>query len=124
VGTWTCAHTVGNDSGTYRTTYAKTLGNLWLRQTYKFPPKQFGSNAPAVDAEFLIGYDETRQGWVRFGAISTGQYFAIRMTDTDNGRVIVQVCNFLQASDAGDGGERRDVYQEIELGICRRRAEL
>jgi hypothetical protein len=38
-----------------------------------------------VNAEFLMSYDERRQAWVRFGAISTGQYFAIRMSDMPNG---------------------------------------
>jgi hypothetical protein len=85
VGTWNCAHTVGTFSGTYTTTYAKPLGELWLKQTYDFPPKQFGGDEAPVRAEFLIGYDEKRQAWVRFGVISTGQYFAIRMTDTDTG---------------------------------------
>jgi hypothetical protein len=85
VGTWSCAHTVGSFSGTYETTYAKTLGGAWLRQTYEFPPRQFGNNEPPVNAEFLTGYDERRQAWVRFGAISNGQYFAIRMTDTPGG---------------------------------------
>jgi len=85
VGTWSCAHAVGNFSGTYKTSYAKTLGGAWLRQTYEFPPKQFGSNEEPVKAEFLIGYDDRRQAWIRFGAISNGQYFAIRMTDTPDG---------------------------------------
>jgi len=85
VGTWSCTHSVGSFSGTYKTSYAKVLGGAWLRQTYEFPPKQFGSNETSVNAEFLIGYDERRQTWVRFGAISTGQYFAIRMTDTPSG---------------------------------------
>ena len=85
VGSWTCAHTVGSFSGTYRTSYAKILGGAWLRQTYEFPPRQFGSNAQPVNAEFLIGYDERRKAWVRFGATSTGQYFAIRMTDMPDG---------------------------------------
>ena len=85
VGTWNCAHTVGSFSGAYKTTYAKTLGGAWLRQTYEFPPKQFAANEPPVNAEFLIGYDERRQAWVRFGAISTGQYFAIRMADKPDG---------------------------------------
>jgi hypothetical protein len=84
VGTWNCAHTVGTFSGTYTTTYSKPLGDLWLRQTYDFPPKQIAESEPAVHAEFIMGYDERRQAWVRFGAISTGQYFAIRMTDTDD----------------------------------------
>jgi hypothetical protein len=82
VGTWNCAHTVGTFSGTYTTTYANALGNLWLKQTYDFPAKQMKEAEPAVHAEYLRGYDERRQAWVRFGAMSTGQYFAIRMTDT------------------------------------------
>jgi len=85
VGTWSCAHTVGTFSGTYTTSYANALGDLWLRQTYDFPPRQFGEQGDAVRAEFLMGYDERRQAWVRFGVLSTGQYFAIRMTDTGGG---------------------------------------
>ncbi len=85
-GTWSCDHTVGTFSGKYKTTYAKVLGNLWLKQTYDFPPQQFtGHTEPAVTAEALIGFDERRQAWVRFFANSTGQYFPIRMTETDNG---------------------------------------
>lgn len=38
-----------------------------------------------MHAEYFMGYDERRQGWVRFGAMSTGQYLAIRMTDTGDG---------------------------------------
>src|SRR5438445_8399546 len=85
VGTWNCAHTVGTFSGTYTTTYAKALGDLWLKQTYDFPPAQTAEREPAVQGEWLMGYDERRQAWVRFGAMSTGQYFAIRMTDTGDG---------------------------------------
>jgi hypothetical protein len=86
VGTWSCAHTVGTFSGKYSTTYTKVLGNLWLKQTYDFPPQQTAERTePAVTAETLIGYDEGRQAWVRFFANSTGQYFAIRMTDIGNG---------------------------------------
>lgn len=83
VGTWSCEHTVGSFSGKYTTAYAKVLGDAWLRQTYDFPSGQF-AEAP-VKAEFLMGYDERRQAWVRFGAISNGQYFAIRMTETPGG---------------------------------------
>ena len=81
VGTWHCAHTVGTFSGTYTTTYANALGNLWLRQTYDFPPRQLQENKEAEHAEALFGYDEGRQTWVRFLTLSTGQYFAMRMTD-------------------------------------------
>jgi hypothetical protein len=82
VGTWSCAHTVGTFSGTYTTAYANALGDLWLRQTYEFPPSQNEKAEPAVHAEYFMGYDERRQAWVRFGVMSTGQYFAIRMTET------------------------------------------
>jgi hypothetical protein len=85
VGTWNCAHTVGTFSGTYTTTYSKAFGDLWLKQTYDFPPKQTAGSEPAVHAEYFMGYDGRRQAWVRFGAMSTGQYFAIRMTDTGDG---------------------------------------
>lgn len=34
VGSWSCAHTVGTFSGKYATNYTKTLGGLWLKQTY------------------------------------------------------------------------------------------
>jgi hypothetical protein len=86
VGTWDCNHTVGNFAGKYRTTYTKVLGDLWLKQTYDFPPQQAaGREEPAVTAEALMGYEERRQTWVRFFVNSKGQHFAIRMTDTGNG---------------------------------------
>ena len=86
LGSWNCEHTVGKFAGTYTTTYAKPLGDLWLRQTYDFPAEQMAKSEPPVRAEFIMGYDERRQAWVRFGVTSTGQYFAIRMTDTgENG---------------------------------------
>jgi hypothetical protein len=86
VGAWSCAHTVGTFAGKYTTTYAKVLGNLWLKQTYDFPPKQFGGdNERPVTAEALIGYDEGRGQWVRFFATSHGEYFSIRMKETGNG---------------------------------------
>ena len=85
VGTWNCRHTVGTFSGTYTTNYARVLGDLWLKQTYDFPPKQMSQSDPGVRAEFLMGYDEQRQAWVRFGTLSNGQYFAIRLTDTADG---------------------------------------
>ena len=58
VGTWSCAHTVGTFAGTYTTTYAKAVGDLWLKQTYDFPPGQ-ADREPAVRGEFLMGYDES-----------------------------------------------------------------
>src|SRR5437763_14875641 len=75
LGSWKCAHTVGTFAGTYTTTYAKPLGDL-------FPAEQMAASEPPVRAEFIMGYDERRQAWVRFGVTSTGQYFAIRMTDS------------------------------------------
>lgn len=86
VGTWSCTHTVGGFSGKYTTKYTLALGDLWLRQTYDFPPGQFGSkNGPAVTAEALIGYDENRSQWVRFFTTSSGDYFPIRMKETPTG---------------------------------------
>jgi hypothetical protein len=83
VGTWSCVHTVGTVSGLYKTTYANELGNLWLKQTYDFPARQ--ENGQGVQGEFVMGYDEGRQAWVRFGTMSSGKYFAIRMTETGDG---------------------------------------
>jgi hypothetical protein len=85
VGTWNCAHTVGTFSGNYTTTYSNALGDLWLKQIYDFPAGQMQENGPPEHAEYFMGYDEAHQGWVRFGAMSTGQYFAIRMTDMGDG---------------------------------------
>jgi hypothetical protein len=81
VGTWNCSHSVGDFSGTYTTAVAKSLGNLWLKQTYDFPATGEGG---AVQAEYFIGYDARSQRWVRFGAMSTGQYFAMVGTRADN----------------------------------------
>jgi hypothetical protein len=85
LGTWSCAHTVGTFSGTYTTAYTLMLGDTWLKQTYDFPPEQMGESAQPVRAEFIMTYDAQMRAWVRFGALSTGQYFAIRMTDTADG---------------------------------------
>src|SRR5262249_14104420 len=75
VGTWQCAHTVGAFSGTYRTTYTNALGGLWLKQTYDFPPTDSaGRSSPSAQAECLIGFDERRQAWGRFFAMSDGAY--------------------------------------------------
>lgn len=82
IGTWDCAHTVGNFSGTYRTSYAKVLGGKWLQQTYEFAGQK---DDPASTAVALMGFDDRRQTWVRFFANSKGQYFPIRMTDTGTG---------------------------------------
>jgi hypothetical protein len=103
VGAWSCAHTVGTFAGTYTTRYAKVLGDLWLQQTYDFPPQQFGgTNEPAVTGEALIGYDQNRSQWVRFFANSTGQYFAIRMKDTGTGWAYRYVSFFGSKPDAAE----------------------
>lgn len=85
VGTWQCQHTVGDFKGKYKTTFSKTLGGLWLKQTYDFPPGQAGEKTSAQTAEALMGYSDDKKAWVRFFANSLGQYFAIRMTETDTG---------------------------------------
>lgn len=85
VGTWSCAHQVGDFSGKYTTTYEKVMGGRWLKETYEFPPRQFDNNPNPVTAEVLIGFDERRGQWVRFFADSVGDYFPVRMKDTDNG---------------------------------------
>src|SRR6266550_6977336 len=82
-GTWTCAHTVGDFSGAYAMSFAQGLGERWLRQTLDFPAT---ATDPAVHAEYFLGYDPRIQAWIRFGAHTNGQYFAMRTTSTDNER--------------------------------------
>lgn len=82
LGSWRCTFTVGNERGAYTTTWSRVLDGVWLKQTYD-QPKQ--PRASEFQAEYLIGYDEGRRQWVRFGAMTTGQYFAIRMADTGGG---------------------------------------
>jgi hypothetical protein len=77
VGTWNCAHTVGDFSGTYATTYVPALDNAWIRQTYDFPATQ---TDPAVHAEYYLSYDPRVKRLVRFGAHSNGQYYAMKTT--------------------------------------------
>ncbi len=74
VGTWKCAHTVGDFSGTYTTSFTNALDNQWLKQRYDFPAIKTG---PAWYGEFFFGYDGRVPRWVRFGAMSTGQYFGM-----------------------------------------------
>jgi hypothetical protein len=78
IGSWNCAHTYGTFSGTYTTTYENVLGNRWIKQVYNFPPSD---TTPAMEGDWLMRYDADRQAWVRFGAMTTGQYFVIRMRD-------------------------------------------
>src|SRR5260370_35616976 len=61
VGTWNCSHQVGSFSGTYTTSFAKVLGDLWLKQTYAFPAT--ADRSGAAQAKYLIGYDRRAQRW-------------------------------------------------------------
>jgi hypothetical protein len=86
VGTWKCEHTVGKFYGTYTTTFVPVLGDLWLKQSYDFPASQrSGTVDPARQAECLMSWDPRRQYWVRFFAMSNGDWFAIRMNETGSG---------------------------------------
>jgi len=91
LGTWHCSYTVGKVAGTYTTTWATALDGNWLRETYDQPPSQSAMmktdpiDATGFRAEYFMGYDPRHHGWVRFGAMTTGQYFAIRMMPTANG---------------------------------------
>ena len=78
VGRWNCAHTVGDFSGTYTTSFANALEGLWLKQRYDFPAT---ANERAWYGEFFLGYDARVPRWVRFGAMSTGQYFGMVSKD-------------------------------------------
>ena len=78
VGTWNCRHTVGDFSGTYRTSFSNALEGEWLKQRYDFPATK---TAPAWYGEFFFGYDGRVPRWVRFGAMSTGQYFGMVSKD-------------------------------------------
>jgi hypothetical protein len=82
VGRWNCAHTVGDFSGTYITSFANALGGGWLRQTYEFPAT---ATEPAWTAEFLTGYDGRLSRWVRMGVLSTGPYFGMVSRDLGDG---------------------------------------
>ncbi|GEM_PF-1992610 len=78
VGRWNCAHTVGDFSGVYTTSFSNALDNTWLKQRYDFPPT---ATEPAWYGEFYLGYDRRSPRWVRFGAMSTGQYFGMVSKD-------------------------------------------
>ncbi|HYL27855.1 MAG TPA: hypothetical protein VEW74_08465, partial [Candidatus Nitrosotalea sp.] len=75
-------YTVGDEGGQYSTTWSLVLDGRWLEQTYDQPEQP---RARAFKAQYLVGFDERRGEWVRFGAMTTGQYFAIRMTETATG---------------------------------------
>jgi hypothetical protein len=84
VGTWNCAHTVGDFSGTYVTTFSTALEDRWLKQTYDFPATK---TEPAVHAEYFFGYDPRVNRWVRFGAHSNGMYFGMKSTSIGEGTI-------------------------------------
>jgi hypothetical protein len=83
VGTWNCAHTVGNFSGTYVMSYTKSIGDRWLKQTWDFPAT---ATEPAVHSEYFLGFDPRFPAWVRFGAHTNGQYYAMRTTSVGSDR--------------------------------------
>jgi hypothetical protein len=89
IGTWNCTYTVAptdgsapTEEGPYTTTWSNTLDGAWLKQTYDQPA---APKSEPFKAEYFIGYDERKQKWIRFGVMTTGQYFAIRMTDDGDG---------------------------------------
>lgn len=78
VGTWNCAHTVGDFSGTYTELFTSGLGRgTWIEQTYEFPAT---ATEPAVQAHYYLEYDARVPRWVRFGAHSNGQYYGMYST--------------------------------------------
>jgi len=78
VGTWNCAHTVGDFSGTYTERFANGLGHgTWIEQTYEFPAT---ATEPAVQAHYYLEYDARVPRWVRFGAHDNGQYYGMYST--------------------------------------------
>ena len=117
VGTWSCAHQVGDFSGRYTTTYEKVMGGNWLKETYDFPPRQFGGNPQAVTAEVLIGYDARHGQWVRFFADSVGDYFSIRMKDTGNGWAYQYVSFFVAMPEKPDADATFRKKSETEYVI-------
>jgi hypothetical protein len=82
IGTWNCTFTAGPSKGRYTTTWSYVLDNRWLKQTYDQAAQP---KAQPFRAEYFVGFDEARKAWVRFGAMTTGQYFAIRMNDAGDG---------------------------------------
>lgn len=101
IGTWKCTYTVGQVAGAYTTTWTNALNSHWLKQTYDQPA---APNARGFLAEYLVGYDEVRQAWVRFGAMTTGQYFAIRMADDGSGGWVWKYVSFFPRKTAETAG--------------------
>lgn len=88
VGRWNCTFTVGGREGSYTTVWANALDNRWLTQSI-IQPASRGKAREITDqgfrSKYFVGYDDEKRQWVRFGAMTTGQYFAIRMRDLPNG---------------------------------------
>jgi hypothetical protein len=82
IGTWKCSFTVGEEAGDYTTTWSRVLEGMWLEQSYDQPQQP---HAESFKANYFVGYDPHYAQWVRFGVMTTGQYFLIRMTDTPDG---------------------------------------
>jgi hypothetical protein len=101
LGTWHCTFTVGTEGGEYATTWSSILEGMGLKQTYD-QPKQ--PRAGQFKAEYLIGYDAVLQKWMRFGLMTTGQYFTIRMTDTGNGGWGWRYAGFFSGKQTGATG--------------------
>lgn len=91
IGTWNCTFTAGESEGRYTTTWSDALNNRWLKQTYDQPAQP---KAQPFRAEYFVGYDQDRQSWIRFGAMTTGQYFAISMKDAGAGNWAWKYVNF------------------------------
>ena len=58
------------------------MDDKWLKQTYDFPDT--GERGTAVRAEYFMGFDTRNQRWLRFGAMTDGEYFAIVAKRADN----------------------------------------
>ena len=82
IGTWKCSFTVGDEGGVYATTWSRVLDGMWLEQTYD---QKRQPHAEYFRARYFVGYDPRYSQWVRFGVMTTGQYFLIRMIDTPGG---------------------------------------
>ena len=82
VGTWKCADTVGEYSGSYTLTVTRALDERWLRQQYQW----HSSDRPRpLSGEYFLGFDPRVKKWIRMGAMNDGMYFG--MVGTRDGNV-------------------------------------
>ena len=98
IGNWDCSYTVGKTAGTYATTWDATLDGRWLTQSIDQRGEQ------SFKSSYLVGYDPRNKGWVRFGAMTTGQYFAIRMNDDGQGGWLWHYISFFPSGRAPKPG--------------------